>query len=56
MDPVFRVEYFKLLQRLTEDENTSVLMISHIQEEMERKMDYVGLMEEGRLVSWKESL
>lgn len=56
MDPVFRVEYFKLLQRLTEDENTSVLMISHIQEEMERKMDYIGIMEEGRLISWKESV
>ncbi len=56
MDPVFRIDYFKLLQKLLEDENTSVLMISHIQEEMDRKMDYIGLMEEGRLVSWKESL
>lgn len=56
MDPVFRIDYFKLLQKLMEDENTSILMISHIQEEMDRKMDYIGLMEEGRLVSWKESL
>lgn len=56
MDPVFRVDYFKLLQKLLEDENTSVLMISHIQEEMDRKMDIIGMMEEGRLVSWKENL
>lgn len=56
MDPVFRMDYFKLLQRLIEDEKTSVLMISHIQEEMERKMDYLGIMEEGRLVSWKENI
>lgn len=56
MDPVFRMDYFKLLQTLLEDENTSVLMISHIQEEMDRKMDYIGVMEEGRLVSWKENL
>lgn len=56
MDPVFRIDYFKILQKLIEDENTSVLMISHIQEEMERKMDYIGLMEEGRLTSWKESI
>ncbi len=56
MDPVFRVDYFNLLQRLIEKEDTSVLMISHIQEEMERKMDYVGIMEEGRLVSWKEAI
>nr|MBQ8253379.1 ABC transporter ATP-binding protein [Lachnospiraceae bacterium] len=56
MDPVFRIDYFKQLQTLLEDENTSVLMISHIQEEMDRKMDYIGVMEEGRLVSWKENL
>lgn len=56
MDPVFRIDYFKLLQKLMENENTSVLMISHIQEEMERRMDYIGVMEEGRLVSWKESV
>jgi len=56
MDPVFRIDYFKLLQTLLEEENTSVLMISHIQEEMDRKMDFIGVMEEGRLVSWKENL
>lgn len=56
MDPVFRIDYFKLLQTLLDDEKTSVLMISHIQEEMERKMDFIGVMEEGRLVSWKENL
>lgn len=56
MDPVFRIDYFKILQKLIEDEKASVLMISHIQEEMERKMDYIGLMEEGRLTSWKESI
>lgn len=56
MDPVFRMDYFKLLQKLMEDEQTSVLMISHIREEMERKMDYIGMMEEGRLISWKESV
>lgn len=56
MDPVFRIDYFKILQKLIEDEEASILMISHIREEMERKMDYIGLMEEGRLTSWKENL
>lgn len=56
MDPVFRMDYFKLLQNLLEDGEISVLMISHIQEEMERKMDYIGTMESGKLVSWKENL
>ena len=55
MDPVFRMEFFLLLQSLIEKEDASVLMISHIQEEVERKMDYIGTMVEGRLVEWKEN-
>ncbi len=56
MDPVFRIEYFKILQNLLENEDVSILMISHIQEEIDRKMDYVGKMENGKLVSWKENI
>lgn len=53
MDPVFRVDYFKLFQKIIEKEDASVLMISHIQEEMERKMDYIGIMRDGCLESWE---
>ncbi len=56
MDPVYRVDYFRLLQKLIESEDVSVLMISHIQEEMERKMDYIGIMQDGCLASWEEAI
>lgn len=56
MDPVFRTEFFRVLQQVTEDERASVLMTSHIASEIERKMDYVGIMEGGRMVSFSESI
>ncbi len=56
MDPVFRIDFFKMLQEVICTEEASVLMTSHIQEEMVRKMDYVGVLEAGRMVSFNESL
>lgn len=55
MDPVFRIDFFKILQGLIETEDASVLMTSHIQEEMNRKMDYIGILEQGRLVQFHET-
>lgn len=54
MDPVFRIDYFKMLQELIADEDASVLMTSHIQDEIQRKMDYVGVMDGGKLVRYEE--
>ena len=45
MDPVFRIDYFKMLQEIIAEENASILMTSHIQDEIQRKMDFVGIME-----------
>lgn len=56
MDPVFRIDFFKLLQKVISEEQASVLMTSHIQSEMERKMDYIGILEQGRLKSFKEAI
>lgn len=56
MDPVFRIDFFKLLQKVISEEQVSVLMTSHIQGEMERKMDYIGIIEQGRLKSFKEGI
>ena len=56
MDPVFRIDYFKLLQEIIADESASILMTSHIQDEIARKMDYVGIMENGRLIEFGESI
>ena len=56
MDPVFRIDYFKMLQEIIADETASILMTSHIQDEIYRKMDYVGVMENGKLTSFGETL
>ena len=56
MDPVFRVEFFKVMQEAITDEQASILMTSHIEEEMHRKMDYIGVLEQGCLLSFKESV
>lgn len=56
MDPVFRIDFFKILHKVIEDENTSILMTSHIEAEMEQKMDYLGILESGRLTKFGESL
>lgn len=56
MDPVFRMDFFKILQDVIRDEKASVIMTSHIESEMERKTDYVGIMEEGQLINFGESI
>ena len=56
MDPVFRIDFFKILQEVISTEEASVLMTSHIQEEIGQKLDKVGILENGRLVSIGESL
>ncbi len=56
MDPVYRAEFFELLQEVIRDETASVLMTSHIESEMKRKTDYLGILEEGKLVAFGESL
>lgn len=54
MDPVFRIDFFRLLHELLEDE-VSVLMVTHIEEELDKKMDYIGVMENGRMVEFYEN-
>lgn len=55
LDPVFRIDYFRMLQEIITDEKTSVLMVTHLSEELERKMDYVGILEHGELISFGEN-
>lgn len=55
MDPVFRMDFFKILHEIIEAEQASVVMTSHIEAEMNRKMDYVGILEEGKLISFGEA-
>lgn len=56
MDPVFRMDFFRILQDVVKEETASVIMTSHIESEMERKTDYVGLLEDGIMINFGESL
>jgi len=56
MDPVFRLDFFKILHKVIETEEASVLMTSHIESEMKQRTDFLGIMDEGRLTWFGESL
>lgn len=56
MDPVFRIDFFKLLQKIIETEEASIIMTSHIRDEMIQKTDYVGILEDGKMITFGESL
>ena len=56
MDPVFRIDFFKMLHEVIEAEEASVLMTSHIHDEITKKMDYAGVLEKGKLISFGESM
>lgn len=56
MDPVFRRDFFRMLHWIIEHENASILMTSHIESEMERKTDFVGILEKGKLIQFGESM
>lgn len=55
MDPVFRVDFFKILHEIIGEEQASVLMATHLSEELEHKVDYVGIMEHGKMISFGEN-
>lgn len=54
MDPVFRKDFFNLMHELIATENVTILMTTHIEEEIEVHMDYRGILEQGKLVSFEE--
>ena len=55
MDPVFRVDCFKLLHEVIEQEDAAVLMTSHIESEMKKQMDYIGILEQGKMTYFGEN-
>ncbi len=56
MDPVFRMEFFEILSALITKGDASVLMTTHIATEMKTKTDFLGILENGRLISFGESI
>ena len=49
LDPVFRVEFVDLLQRLIADEKLSVILSTHIIDDIEDISDYIGILDNGIL-------
>ena len=54
MDPVFRIEFFRMLHEALKGEDAAVLMATHLREELERKLDAAAILEKGCLVSMGE--
>lgn len=54
MDLVFRREFFGILHQLISREDITILMTTHIEEEIDIHMDYKVLLDNGRLVSCEE--
>ena len=54
MDPVFRKDFFNILHELMSDESITILMTTHIEEEINIHMDYKVLLENGKLISCNE--
>ena len=55
MDPVFRKDFFRILRDLAAQDKV-ILMSTHIQEELERKVDYVGIMDNGSFGGFMENV
>ena len=54
MDPIFRKDFFNILHELIAKEDTTILMTTHIEEEINMHMDYKGILENGRLIEFDE--
>lgn len=55
MDLVFRRDFLKLLQNIIKDETASVVLVTHIKEELEQRMDYILHLEQGKMLFFKEN-
>lgn len=55
MDPVFRREFYQILRQIVSEEAT-VLMTTHIQSDIEKNIDYICRLEEGKMRFFGENL
>ncbi|MBO5303455.1 MAG: ABC transporter ATP-binding protein [Lachnospiraceae bacterium] len=55
MDVVFRREFWKQIGKWIAQEEITVVAATHIEQELELKTDYIGIMEEGRMISYGEN-
>lgn len=55
MDPVIRIDFYKTIRTLLEEEKCSVIMSSHLEEDIYRQFDYIGRFEDGCFVEFGEN-
>ena len=55
MDPVFRIDFFKILHEVIKKQEAAVLMTSHIDSELKKQMDYIGILEQGKMTYFGEN-
>jgi ABC-2 type transport system ATP-binding protein len=54
MDPAFRKEFYDLLREILA-EGATVLMSTHVQSDINRNMDYVLTLKEGKQLRFQEN-
>lgn len=55
MDMIYRKEFYRLLRRLLDKREISVIMSSHLEDDIQKQFDYIGYFEKGRLMFFKEN-
>lgn len=55
MDPIFRKEFYRLLRQQLEVMDCSVIMSSHLEDDIQKEFDYIGRIEHGEFVSFSEN-
>lgn len=56
MDPIFRKEFYRMLRQQLEVLDCSVIMSSHLEDDIQKEFDYIGRFEHGKFVSFYENL
>ena len=55
MDPIFRKEFYRLLRQQLEVLDCSVIMSSHLEDDIEKEFDYIGRFVHGEFTSFYEN-
>lgn len=55
MDPIFRKEFYRLLRQQLEVLDCSVIMSSHLEDDIQKEFDYIGRFEHGKFTSFYEN-
>lgn len=55
MDPVFRKDFYRLLRQQLEVMDCSVIMSSHLEDDIQKEFDYIGRLEHGKFISFDEA-